>query len=188
MTVPKFIAEPSRSPLVATKKKREVLREMGVDRFGMLTKTIMGSIMISLHRICYSELNGRQQENYNFVKFSAVLADYGFVTTRLTADWQGADFIAHHIDGETFVKVQLKGRMSFAKKYMCKDIYIAFPWHGHWYFYPHDELLEKLLATTTIGSSDSWKIGGDYHFPKLSCEMQKLLEPYQLVSSDATSQ
>ena len=142
--------------------------------------------MISLHRINYSELNGRQQENYNFVKFSAVLADYGFVTTRLTADWQGADFIAHHIDGETFVKVQLKGRMSFAKKYMCKDIYIAFPWQGHWYFYPHDELLAKVLATTKVGESESWRPeNGEYHFPKLSKEMQELLKPYKIVEEAA---
>ncbi len=141
--------------------------------------------MISFRPISYSELNSRQQENYNFLKLSAVLADFGFITTRLTADWQGADFIAHHIDGETFLKVQLKGRMSFAKKYMCKDIYIAFPWQTHWYFYPHDELLEKLLATTTVGTSDSWKDKGEYHFPKLSKEIQELLEPYKIVGAHA---
>lgn len=54
---------------------------------------------IELSRICYNELNSRQQENYNFQKVSAVLADYGFVTMRLNDDWQGADFIAIHIDG-----------------------------------------------------------------------------------------
>jgi hypothetical protein len=35
-----------------------------------------------------------------------VLADYGFLTMRLSDDWQGADFIAQHIDG-AFLKVQL---------------------------------------------------------------------------------
>jgi hypothetical protein len=139
--------------------------------------------MISLRPISYSELNSRQQENYNFLKLSAVLADFGFITTRLTADWQGADFIAHHIDGETFLKVQLKGRMSFAKKYMCKDIYIAFPWQAHWYFYPHDELLERVLSTTTVGASDSWMNNGEYHFPKLSKEMRELLEPYKITGA-----
>lgn len=60
----------------------------------------------SFERVTYDSLNARQQEAYNFQKVSAVLADYGFVTIRLTSDWQGADFIAQHKDGE-FLKVQL---------------------------------------------------------------------------------
>lgn len=44
-------------------------------------------------KISYRELNARQKENFNFQKVSAVLADYGFVTFRLSDDWQGADFI-----------------------------------------------------------------------------------------------
>lgn len=48
-----------------------------------------------LSRITYDALKGsRQQENYNFQKLSAVLADYGFMTVRLTDDWKGADFIS----------------------------------------------------------------------------------------------
>ena len=39
-------------------------------------------------RKAYRDLNSRQQENYNFQKVSAVLADYGFATLRLSADWQ----------------------------------------------------------------------------------------------------
>ena len=64
---------------------------------------------MALSRIAYHDLNARQQENYNFVKLSAVLADYGFVTMRLSADWQGADLIAQHVDGATFLKIQLSG-------------------------------------------------------------------------------
>ena len=72
--------------------------------------------------IKYESLNARQQEDYNFQKVSAVLADYGFVTMRLNSDWQGADFIAQHIDGFTFLKVQLKGRLTVDLKYKDKDI------------------------------------------------------------------
>ena len=54
---------------------------------------------LELTRIRYADLNARQKENYNFQKVSAVLADFGFTTLRLTDDWQGADFIAQHIDG-----------------------------------------------------------------------------------------
>jgi hypothetical protein len=34
---------------------------------------------------------------------SAVLADYGFMTMRLRDDWQGADFIAQHVEGAKFL-------------------------------------------------------------------------------------
>lgn len=54
---------------------------------------------MKLRRISYNALNARQKENFNFQKVSAVLADYGFVTLRLCDDWQGADFLAQHIDG-----------------------------------------------------------------------------------------
>jgi hypothetical protein len=77
---------------------------------------------VSLKTIVYSQLNARQKENFNFLKVSAVLADYGYMTMRLNDDWQGADFIAQHIDGGTFLKVQLKSRLAFGTKYQGKDL------------------------------------------------------------------
>ena len=62
----------------------------------------------NFERISYSDLKSKQQENYNYHKVSSQLADFGFSTIRLTDDWQGADFIAQHIDGSTFLKVQIK--------------------------------------------------------------------------------
>ena len=82
---------------------------------------------VTFEKYPYKKLNSRQQEAYNFQKVSAVLADYGFVTIRLSSDWRGADFIAQHVDGLTFLKVQLKGRLSFDKKYHGRDLYICFP-------------------------------------------------------------
>ncbi len=92
-------------------------------------------------RVTYDDLNARQKENYNFQKVSACLADYGFNCLRLTDDWQGADFIACHIDGETVLKIQLKGRVTIAKKYLNKDIHIAFRHDGNCYVYEHDVLV-----------------------------------------------
>ena len=71
---------------------------------------------MKLVKTSYAELNGRQKENFNFQKISAVLAEYGFVTFRLSDDWQGADFIALHISGEV-LRVQLKSRLTFSQKY-----------------------------------------------------------------------
>jgi hypothetical protein len=41
---------------------------------------------LHLQRIKYANLNAKQQENYNFQKVSAVLADFGITTIRLTND------------------------------------------------------------------------------------------------------
>jgi hypothetical protein len=135
---------------------------------------------LNLTLIKYRDLNARQKENYNYQKLSAVLADYGFVTMRLSSDWKGADLIAQHIDGDTFLKVQLKGRFTFCKKYVGKDLYIAFPRRGDWYLYPHDALLEKVNALMKIKETPSWISGGDYNFASLSKPLLQLLNPYQI--------
>jgi len=135
---------------------------------------------ITLKKIEYCNLNPKQKENYNFLKISAVLADYGFMTMRLSDDWQGADFIAQHIDGETFLKVQLKGRLSFETKYTGKNLYVAFCSKGEWYLYPHDELLNRVLGETNVGETRSWVERGGYSFPVLSEQMQELLQPYKI--------
>jgi hypothetical protein len=135
---------------------------------------------LELSRIDYRSLNARQKENYNFQKVSAVLADYGFVTLRLSADWQSADFIAQHVDGETFIKVQLKGRLTFWKKYRGKGLYVAFHNHGDWYLFPHDEVLERFLSETNIGNTKSWTKDGRYSFPSLSMQARELLKAHRI--------
>ena len=135
----------------------------------------------SLEKVTYASLNARQQEGYNFQKVSAVLADYGFVTIRLTSDWEGADFIAQHRDGE-FLKVQLKGRLTFDKKYSNRDLYVCFPHEGDWYLYPHDDLLPQVLALTSVASTESWQVCGGYSFPDLSKKLRPLLAPYRLMA------
>lgn len=137
---------------------------------------------LELSQIEYSNLNSRQKENYNYQKVSAVLADYGFITHRLTDDWQGADFIAQHIDGETFLKVQLKGRLTFDKKYLEQKIFVAFrSANDKWFLYDHDELLKLIFNEVgSIESSKSWKENRSYSFPRLGSKYKKLLSSYQL--------
>jgi hypothetical protein len=140
---------------------------------------------VKFERISYDSLTSRQQEGFNFQKVSAVLADYGFTTIRLTSDWNNADFIAQHHDGVRFLKVQLKGRCAFDAKYRGKDLYICFPCGAHWYLYPHDEVLDRVLAEMTIGETVSWKERGGYSFPTLSKKLREILEPYRLVADEA---
>jgi len=129
----------------------------------------------------YDELDSRQKENYNFQKVSGVLADYGFSTIRLSADWQGADFLAQHEDGVTVLRVQLKGRAVFRKAYMKKDLWICFPKRAGIYLFPHDLILEALLKTNRImHGTFSWDATGRYSFPKIPKWMLPLLKEYFL--------
>lgn len=130
--------------------------------------------------VAYAALNSRQRENHNFQKVSAVLADYGYVTLRLSDDWQGADFIAQHIDGRTFLRVQLKSRMGVARKYRHRGLWLCFPHGGHWYLCPHDALLEYLLAERGIGHTGSWAEGGQYTQPAPGSKDMAFLQRYRL--------
>lgn len=140
---------------------------------------------VELKRIAYTDLNSRQRENYNFHKISAVLADFGFTTLRLSDDWHGADFIAVHIDGDTFLRVQLKGRLSFDKNYLGRGLHVAFREEDVWYLYPHDELLSVIAETKgIIINSASWRERGRYSFSGLSSDIKRLLEPYMIAGGD----
>lgn len=135
-----------------------------------------------LTRIRYQQLNARQKENYNSMKLSAVLADFGFVTIRLTDDWQGADCIAQHIDGATVLRVQLKSRLAFHKKYCGKNLHVAFTSAGSWFLYSHDELLAKVLEITSIGSTESWRERGGYSFSRIPKALLAALQEYKITS------
>lgn len=136
----------------------------------------------NLEKINYKHLNHRQKESYNFQKVSSIFADYGFATIQLNDDWQSADFLAQHIDGETYLKVQLKSRLTFHKKYLDKNIYICFPYKREWFLFPHDELLKIFLEKNEGGMtiSMSWAKAGSYSFSSLSKENRKILEKYRL--------
>ena len=136
--------------------------------------------MRKFEKVGYGKLSSRQQENYNFSKISALLAEYGFNTLRLTDDWQGADFIANHIDGGTFLKVQLKGRFTLDKKYIGKNIWICFPHQSAWYLYPHDEVMSGLAEYSNIQNTDAWKKLGIYHKSNPTKRDMELLKNYKL--------
>ena len=136
-------------------------------------------------RIRSEDLNARQKENFNFQKVASTLADYGFNCIRLSDDWQGADFIACHIDGKTFMKIQLKGRLHFEKKYKGKNIYMAFNQGGKWYLYPHDKLLRKKvegqkMVEGLIENTKSWDERGIYHWPSIPKKLEKHMAQYAI--------
>lgn len=103
---------------------------------------------MEFEHISYRERTGRnskQIETYNFHKAAAVLVEYGFDCIRLSDDWEGADFLAHHKKTNRTLKVQLKTCLVIDKKYLPnKDLYMCFPLDGtgNWYLVKHSRLKE----------------------------------------------
>lgn len=139
----------------------------------------MGARMM-FERINYNKLNARQKENHNFQKIAAHLADYGFNCLRLTDDWQGADFIACHLNGVTFWKVQLKGRLAIDKKYLGKDIHVGFLHHNSCYVYPHDDFVNEAISRGSLREESSlWTNKGSRSWSKPPKWALKLLEDHR---------
>lgn len=141
---------------------------------------------LTFKSVPYDQLNAAQKENYNYHKVSARLADYGYTTIRLYDDFQGADFIAKDVQGKELLKVQLKGRLTFDKKYHRRGenedpIYIAFRDGEEWYLYPHDELFDQVVDQLgIIAGTDAWKQKGTYHIKTPSNAQKRLLKPYRI--------
>lgn len=129
-------------------------------------------------KIIYSELNSRQKETYNFQKISGILADFGYTTIKLSDDWKGADFIAMHFNANDYIKIQLKGRLTFDQKYIGKNIFICFNDQINWYIYPHDLLLQEFIDE--IYATSSWNKKGNYSFPYLTLKNKNRLDQYLL--------
>ena len=131
-------------------------------------------------RIDPGKLNGRQKEIYNFQKSAALLADYGFNCIKLTDDWQGADFLAHHFDGKTTLKVQLKARLTIDRKYSGKELWMNFPSGGTWYLVPHDDLVDLIGQTTNWLNTTSWREHSGYSSANPSPSLLEKLRPFVL--------
>jgi len=135
---------------------------------------------MTLKHIRYTDLNSRQREIYNFQKVAAILADYGFNCIKLADDWQGADFLAYHIDGNNTLKVQLKGRLNIEKKYRGKNLFMAFPCKDSWYLIEHDLLVDLIEKNANWLNTLSWKDRGIYNSAAPSRHLLKALENYRL--------
>ena len=104
------------------------------------------------------------------------------MTLRLSDDCQGADFIAIHVSGDYFLKVQLKGRLTVDKKYENKEIWLCFDHRRVWYLFLHDDFLRWALGNTNVGNTKSWVEKGVYHWPSLSKDILSWLSDYALTN------
>ena len=132
---------------------------------------------IKLEPIIYQSLSAKAQENYNFHKMAAVLADYGYNCLWLNNEWNGADCIANHVNGISDFKIQLKGGISFAQKYRMKNIYIAFFEQENLSIYTHDFILMQI---ETEISDKKWLAKGTYFQTKITKRFRDIFKPYEI--------
>ena len=131
-------------------------------------------------KVPYDRLTAKQKELFNFQKIAATLADFGFNCIKLADDWQGADFLAYHVNGSTTLKVQLQSRLTIDGKYHGKDIWMAFPHGGYWYLVPHDILVEKVGQHTDWLKSLSWTDRHGYSSTSVNPGLLQILAEDQL--------
>jgi hypothetical protein len=138
-------------------------------------------------KVEYSKLNGKQQEVHNFHQIAARLAQYGYATYAIRDDWNGGDMIARHmIDAKKpTLTIQVKGRLTFSKKYIGKELWEAFPLSNRIFVFPHDAVLMRYLALRDsqrkpLDDNDAWKTGGTVHWGRPTADLLGLVKSYEL--------
>lgn len=129
------------------------------------------TLIVSKDQI-YDSLSSKEKESYNTSKLISEMAEYGYLEhLKINGDKHGADLLFYRSSDCSVLKVQLKGRVSFNKKYLNKELCIAFPIRLSnktvWYLYDHDDLLNKVLEQSNISSTSSWIENGSYSWPKI---------------------
>ena len=88
------------------------------------------------------------------------------------------DFILYREADGLIRKVQLKGRWLTDRKYVGRDIWMAFPIDDDWYLMPHDTMVASAEADDTTRTA-SWIEDGAYSRPKPSKAVIAACEPYR---------
>jgi hypothetical protein len=102
----------------------------------------------------------------------------------------GVDFVLYRECDGLVRKVQLKSRWTIERKYVGRDIWIAFPMGSDWYLMPHDEML-AYAETDGVTQTASWIEGGSYSRPRPSAALVTQCAPYRfapisVVADEAT--
>ena len=74
----------------------------------------------------------------------------------------GIDLIAHRESDGDLKLIQQKGRWGIFKKYLGRDIWVAFPHDGCWFVVEHDRMLEWPEVARFL-LTKSWIEEGQYH-------------------------
>lgn len=95
---------------------------------------------------------------------------------------QGIDFIALDEATGDLKLVQQKSRWTIDKKYIARDIWIAFKSRAEWFLAPHDWMVSNAGAAV---DTQSWKEGGAYSRAHMPVSWQAIYAPYRVTASEA---
>ena len=112
----------------------------------------------------FLNFDSRSKEAFNLAQLGAVLARKQEYLLRLPFDSNGADVLAYNPATLKTRPIQIKARLTISKKYVDRNLLIAFPnWSSEsrqdWYLLPHDELV-RILGADKLETKDSWSSGG----------------------------
>jgi len=91
----------------------------------------------------------------------------------------GIDLIAHREADNDFKLVQQKSRWTIARKYVERNIWIAFRDGGGWFLAPHDEMV-RLGEAAGYTATASWIEKGIYHSASMTRNLRERCEKYRL--------
>lgn len=91
----------------------------------------------------------------------------------------GIDLIAHRESDDDVKLVQQKSRWTIARKYLGRNIWIAFRSDGAWFLAPHDEMV-RLADAAGYTKTPSWIEAGLYHRKALSRSLREQCLHYRL--------
>lgn len=129
-------------------------------------------------KVVYEDLTARGQEAFNTAKLAGVLADYGYSVHPVANDSHGADLLAYR-PGEVPLAVQLKGRVTVARKYMGQQLHMAFPVGESFCMIDHDELVTVLDGLGLL-DNHSWSRDGLWHRGNPSAALRAALRDYMI--------
>ncbi len=132
--------------------------------------------------VAYKSLGNKEQESYNTAKLISVMAEYGYLEcAKINGDKWGADLLFYRSTDSDVKKVQLKGRATFGKNYMGKDLHVAFKGTDGWYLYPHDQLVEKASSFSSWQNTLSWsKADGGYSWNSPPAWLKSILKEWKI--------
>jgi hypothetical protein len=94
----------------------------------------------------------------------------------------GIDLILHHEGTADTRLVQLKGRWTIDKKYIGRNVWIAFPDRDEWYVAPHEHMV---CMASRHHETVSWTVTGLYNKPSLSKADRDELARFKFGSAEA---
>lgn len=90
---------------------------------------------------------------------------------------EGIDLIAHRESDDDVRLIQQKSRWGIFRKYIGRNIWLAFPDGGDWYLVPHDAMLDWPEVAGFL-ATPSWCDGGKYHRVRMSAALRARCRAY----------